>query len=169
MDVTENSPTNAIDINDEESVDVSMGIDAASTENTEEKELSPTKKKVRANVGKRRLRSPAWKSFDLLPVDEDNTKRGLFSAVAPVHGLKQPRFVRHLAFSKAEENAKAGFSASQPRHYGLRPRSMKDPAEDTVVKSPRGLRTTAQKVLELGVENVRQDSAREVLIDLTTL
>ncbi|CAB4286083.1 unnamed protein product [Prunus armeniaca] len=62
MDVTENSPTNAItiDINNEESVDVSMRIDAACTENIEEKELSPTKKKVRANVGKRRLRSPAW-------------------------------------------------------------------------------------------------------------
>ncbi|XP_021834815.1 zinc finger BED domain-containing protein RICESLEEPER 3-like [Prunus avium] len=75
MNVTENSPTNAIDINDEESVDISMGIDAANTENTEEKELSPTKKKVRANVGKRRLRSPAWESFDLLPVDEDNKKR----------------------------------------------------------------------------------------------
>ncbi|KAL6274191.1 hypothetical protein ACE6H2_024883 [Prunus campanulata] len=45
MNVTENSPTNVIDINDEESVDVSMGIDAANTENTDEKELSPTKKK----------------------------------------------------------------------------------------------------------------------------
>ncbi|CAB4294238.1 unnamed protein product [Prunus armeniaca] len=77
MDVIENSPTNAIaiDINDEELVDVSMGIDATSTENTEEKELSPTKKKDRAKVGKHRLRSPAWESFDLLPVDEDNKKR----------------------------------------------------------------------------------------------
>ncbi|CAB4299572.1 unnamed protein product [Prunus armeniaca] len=74
MDVTENSPTNAIDINDEESVDVSMGIDATNTKNTKEKELSPTKKKVRANVGKRRLRSHTWKSFDLLPIDEDNKK-----------------------------------------------------------------------------------------------
>ncbi|XP_034197559.1 zinc finger BED domain-containing protein RICESLEEPER 2-like [Prunus dulcis] len=62
MDVTENSSTNAItiDINDEESVDISMRIDATSTENIEEKELSPTKKKVKANVSKRRLRSPAW-------------------------------------------------------------------------------------------------------------
>ena len=31
----------------------------------------------------------------------------------------------------------------------------------------RPTRTTAQKILELGAENVRQDSAREVLIDLT--
>ncbi|CAB4293760.1 unnamed protein product [Prunus armeniaca] len=30
-------------------------------------------------------------------------------------------------------------------------------------------RTTTQKVLELGADNVRQDSAREVLIDLTSL
>ena len=35
--------------------------------------------------------------------------------------------------------------------------------------SGRPTRTTAQKVLELGAENVRQDSAREVLIDLTSL
>ncbi|BFG20920.1 hypothetical protein CerSpe_071940 [Prunus speciosa] len=33
----------------------------------------------------------------------------------------------------------------------------------------RPTRTTAQKVLELGAENIRQDSAREVLIDLTSL
>ncbi|CAL8992869.1 unnamed protein product [Prunus brigantina] len=33
----------------------------------------------------------------------------------------------------------------------------------------RPTRTTAQKVLELGAENARQDSAREVLIDLTSL
>ena len=33
----------------------------------------------------------------------------------------------------------------------------------------RPTRTTARKVLELGAENVRQDSAREVLIDLTNL
>ncbi|CAL9001782.1 unnamed protein product, partial [Prunus brigantina] len=32
----------------------------------------------------------------------------------------------------------------------------------------RPTRTTAQKVLELGAENARQDSAREVLIDLTS-
>ncbi|CAL9024702.1 unnamed protein product [Prunus brigantina] len=35
--------------------------------------------------------------------------------------------------------------------------------------SGRPTRTTVQKVLELGAENVRQDSAREVLIDLTSL
>ncbi|BFG20879.1 hypothetical protein CerSpe_071530 [Prunus speciosa] len=35
--------------------------------------------------------------------------------------------------------------------------------------SGRPTRTTAQKVLELGTENVRQDSACEVLIDLTNL
>ncbi|CAL8095915.1 unnamed protein product [Prunus armeniaca] len=35
--------------------------------------------------------------------------------------------------------------------------------------SGRPTRTTAQKVLELGAENVRQDSAREVLINLTDL
>ncbi|CAL9005410.1 unnamed protein product [Prunus brigantina] len=35
--------------------------------------------------------------------------------------------------------------------------------------SGRPTRTTAQKVLELGAENARQDSAREVLIYLTTL
>ncbi|XP_021822417.1 uncharacterized protein LOC110763842 [Prunus avium] len=33
----------------------------------------------------------------------------------------------------------------------------------------RPTRMTAQKVLELGAENIRQDSAREVLIDLTSL
>ncbi|CAL2276219.1 unnamed protein product [Prunus armeniaca] len=35
--------------------------------------------------------------------------------------------------------------------------------------SGRPTRTTAQKVLELGAKNVRQDSAREVLINLTSL
>ncbi|CAL2238355.1 unnamed protein product [Prunus armeniaca] len=32
------------------------------------------------------------------------------------------------------------FSASQPPHYGPMPRSMNDPVEETVVKSPCGLR-----------------------------
>lgn len=74
MDVTENSTANVFEINDEESVEISMGIDTT-TENTKDKELSPTKKKVRVNVGRRKLRSPAWESFDLLPMGEDKKKR----------------------------------------------------------------------------------------------
>ncbi|CAL2259761.1 unnamed protein product [Prunus armeniaca] len=49
----------------------------------------------------------------------------------------------HQTFSLFESRRKYEgriFSASQPQHYGPRPRSMKDPAADTVVKSPRGLR-----------------------------
>ncbi|ONI01535.1 hypothetical protein PRUPE_6G144800 [Prunus persica] len=73
MDVTES--TKAMRLIDEESIDVSMGGDT-SIANVEDKESSPISKKPRGiNIGKRKLRSPAWETFDLLPLGEDKKRR----------------------------------------------------------------------------------------------
>ncbi|CAL8176331.1 unnamed protein product [Prunus armeniaca] len=73
MDVTES--TEGMRLTDEESIDVSMGGDTSAA-NAEDKESSPRSKKPRGiTIGKRKLRSSAWETFDLLPLGEDKKRR----------------------------------------------------------------------------------------------
>ncbi|CAB4277866.1 unnamed protein product [Prunus armeniaca] len=76
MDITES--TEGMRLTYEESTDVSMGGDTNAA-NVEDKESSPRSKKPRGiNIGKRKLRSSAWETFDLLPLGEDKKRRAKY-------------------------------------------------------------------------------------------